>query len=111
MPCLRFATSVPPTPTEVTAQVKNINISSVRVAWRWTSSDQAPDCFNTTSVTYRPEGGGELSLQLSNPAATKATLTDLQCNTNYTISVHASSGSNDAMSVPRTVSLPARGTV
>ena len=101
-------TSAPPTPTEVTTQVTNA--SSLRVTWRWTSSDQAPDCFNTTYVTYRPEGGGESFQQLSDPAATKATLTDLQCNINYTISVHTSNGSNDTRSAPRTVLLPARGT-
>ena len=83
-------TPAPPTPTEVTAEV--INTSSVRVAWQWTSSGPAPNCFNTTTVTYRPEGGGESSLQLSDPAATEATLTDLQCNTNYTITVVATAG-------------------
>ena len=40
-------------------------------------------------MTYHPEGGGESSLQLSDPAATEATLTDLQCNTSYTITVVA----------------------
>ena len=67
-----------------------MNASSVRVAWQWASS--APNCFNTTHVTYRPEGGGESSLQLSDPAATEASLTDLQCNTNYTITVVATAG-------------------
>ena len=83
-------TSAPPIPTEVTAQVTNV--SSLRVTWRWTSSDQAPYCFNTTSVTYCPEGGDESSLQLSDPAATEATLTGLQCNINYTITVVAIAG-------------------
>ena len=101
-------TSAPPTPTEVTAQVTNV--SSLRVTWRWTSSDQAPHCFNTTSVTYRPEGGDESSLQLSDPAATEATLTDLQCSTSYTISIHTNSSSNDTRSAPRPVLLPTRGT-
>ena len=77
----------PPTPTEVTTWF--VSASSVRVAWQWTSSGPAPDCFNTTHVTYHPEGGGESSLQLSDPAATEATLTGLQCNTNYTITVVA----------------------
>ena len=83
-------TPAPPTPTGVTTQT--VNASSVRVAWQWTSSGQAPDCFNTTTVTYRPEGGGESSLQLSDPAATEATLTGLQCNTDYTITVVATAG-------------------
>ena len=83
-------TPAPPTPTEVTAW--SVNASSVRVTWQWTRSGPAPDCFNTTHVTYHPEGGGESSLQLSDPAATEATLTDLQCNTNYTITVVATAG-------------------
>ena len=69
-----------------------MNASSVRVAWQWTSSGPAPNCFNTTHVTYHPEGGSESSLQLSDPAATEATLTDLQCNTSYTIAVVATAG-------------------
>ena len=56
------------------------------------SSDQAPNCFNTTTVTYRPEGGDESFQQLSDPAATEATLTDLQCSTSYTIAVVATAG-------------------
>ena len=43
-------------------------------------------------MTYHPEGGGRLSLKLSDPAATEATLTDLQCNTNYTVTVVATAG-------------------
>ena len=83
-------TPAPPTPTEVTAQFTSA--STVRITWQWTSSDPAPDCFNTTTVTYHPEGGGRLSLKLSDPAATEATLTDLQCNTNYTVTVVATAG-------------------
>ena len=43
-------------------------------------------------MTYHPEGGGESFLQLSDPAAIEATLTGLQCNTNYTITVVATTG-------------------
>ena len=44
-------------------------------------------------MTYCPDGGGESSLQLSDPAATEAIiLTDLQCNTSYTITVVATAG-------------------
>ena len=43
-------------------------------------------------MAYRPKGGSASSLQLSDPAATEATLTDLQCNTNYTITVVATAG-------------------
>ena len=83
-------TPAPPTPTEFTAQFTSA--STVRITWQWTSSDPAPDCFNTTTVTYYPEGGGKLSLKLSDPAATEATLTDLQCNTSYAITVVATAG-------------------
>ena len=40
-------------------------------------------------MTSHLEGGGESSLQLSDPAANKTTLTDLQCDTNYIITVVA----------------------
>ena len=69
-----------------------MSASSFRVAWQWTSSGSAPSCFNTTTVTYHPEGGGESSLQLSDRAATEATLTELKCSTNYTITVVATAG-------------------
>ena len=97
----------PPTPTEVTVQV--VNASSVRVAWQWTSSGSAPSCFNTTRVTYHPEGGGDSSLQLRDPAATETILTvhGLQCNTRYTITVVATAGSRE--SVARTVPLMLKG--
>ena len=93
--------SAPPTPTGVTTQFTNA--SSVRVTWQWTSSGPAPNCFNTTTVIYRPEGGSESSLQLSDPAATEATLTDLQCNTNYTITVVATAGAHRRESVAKRV--------
>jgi len=76
-----------------------MNVSSARVAWQWTSSSPAPNCFNTTTVTYHPEGGGESYLQLSNPAAAEAILTDLQCSTNYTITVVATAGEHRRESV------------
>ena len=80
----------PPTPTEVTAQFTSV--STVRVTWQWNSSDPTLDCFNTTTVTYCPEAGDESFQQLSDPAATEVTLTDLQCNTSYTITVVATAG-------------------
>ena len=97
----------PPTPTEVTAEI--ITASSVMVSWQWTSSSSAPNCFNTTTVTYRPEGGDESSQQLSYPAATETTLTNLQCNTNYTITVVATAGEHRRKRVARTVYLPQQG--
>ena len=87
---LYHTTPAPPTPTDTTAQI--VSTSNVRVTWQWTSSSPAPDCFNTTTVTYRPEGGSESSLQLSDPAATEATLNIHQCNANYTTTVVATAG-------------------
>ena len=86
-----------------------MNVSSIRVAWKFSSSGPPPNCFNITTVTYHPEGGGESSLQLSNPGATEATLTDLQCNTNYTITVEATAGEHRSKSVAMTVNLPLQG--
>ena len=85
-----------------------MNASSVRVAWQWTRSGPVPSCFNTTTVSYRPEEGGESSLQLSDPVATEAILTDLQCNTNYTITVVATAGQHRRESV---AFLPLQGMV
>ena len=99
-------TPAPPTPTNVT---QLMNASSFMVAWQWTSSGSVPSCFNTTHVTYRPERGVESSLQLSDPAATEATLTNLQCNTNYTITVMATAGEHRRKSIARTVYLPLPG--
>ena len=86
-----------------------MNASSVKVAWQWNSSAPASDCFNTTTVTYHSEEGGESSLQLSDPAATGATLTDLQCNTSYTINVVATAGEYRRASVAMTVFVPLQG--
>ena len=80
----------PPTPTEVIAQ--SMNVSNVLVTWQWNSSDSAPNCFNTTNITYHPEGGYESSRQLSDPAVNMTTLIGIQCNTSYTITVVATGG-------------------
>ena len=77
-------------PTGVSAHFTSA--SSVRVTWQWNSSGPAPNCFVTTTVTYRPEGGDESFIPLSDPAANETTLTDLQCSTNYTITVVATAG-------------------
>ena len=83
-----------------------MNASSVRVTWQWTSSDPAPSCFNTTCVTYHPEGGRESSLQLRDPAATETILTGIQSNTCYTITVVATAGEHRRESVITAVLLP-----
>jgi len=43
--------------------------------------------------------------------STSATLSNLQCNTQYNISVYADGGRTGKRSITRVVSLPARGTV
>ena len=86
-----------------------MNASSVRAAWQWTSSGPAPSCFNTTRVTYHPEGGGESSLQLRDPSANETILTGLQCNTNYTITVVATAGEHRRESAAIAVFLPLQG--
>ena len=96
----------PPTPTVVTGLV---TLTGIRVAWQWTSSGPAPSCFNTTSVTYHPEGGGESSLQLRDPAATETILTGLQCNICYTITVVATAGEHRRESAAIAVFLLLRG--
>ena len=100
-------TPAPPTPTDVTAQPKNA--SSVRITWQWTNSGPAPSCFNTTTVTYHPEEGGEFSLQFSDPAVTEATLAGLQNNRCYTITVVVTAGEHKREGVARTVLLPQQG--
>ena len=99
--------AAPPTPTNVI--VKIMNASSVRVVWQWSNSGSAPSCFNTTTVTYHPEGCGESSLQLSDPAANKTILTGLKNNTCYTITVVATAGEHRRESVARTVYFPLQG--
>ena len=105
--CNTTSPSAPPTPTYVTGEPKNA--SSIRVTWQWTSSGPAPDCSNTTTVTYRPEGGSQSSLQLSDPAANETTLTDLQCNTYYFITVVATAGKHRKESVAVIAYLPLQG--
>ena len=99
-------TPVPPTPTDVIAQFTSA--SSIMVTWQWTSSGPAPDCFNSTTVTYHPEGGSESFLQLSDPAATGANLTGLQINMCYVITVVATAGEHRRVG---RVFLPLPGTV
>jgi len=46
---------------------------------------------------------------VDNTTATSATLSNLQCNTEYTISVYTSGGTTNKTSAFQMVSLPARG--
>ena len=97
-----------PIPVEVRAEVTADN-TSIRVQWGW-SRKGVPMCVNRVRVHYEPEGGSLMMYTVGSTAeATSATLPNLQCNTEYMISIHASGGSNDTRSAPRMVYIPARG--
>ena len=67
-------------------------------------------CVGNVRVDYQPEGGSQMMYTVgSTTAATSTTLLNLQCDTEYTIIVHASGGQTGKTSVSKTVSLPARG--
>jgi len=66
-------------------------------------------CIDSARVDYQPEGGSLMMYIVDNATATSATLSNFQCNTQYTISVYAQGGRTGRKSAPRVVSLPARG--
>ena len=80
----------------------------IRVSWEWSCQG----VLDLVRVHYQPEGGSLMMYTVDNTTATSATLPNLQCNTKYTIWVYVASASHMTgnMSVPRMVSLPARGT-
>ena len=82
--------------------------ASIRVSWEW-SCQGVPMYINSVRVHYQPEGGSLMMYTVDNTTATSATLLNLQCNTKYTIWVHAEGGQFNGTSVLRMVSLPARG--
>ena len=96
-----------PTPVVVRAEVTADN-TSISIKWQW-SRQGLLTCVDLVRVHYRPEGGSLMMYTVSNTTATSATLPNLQCNTEYTIWVYARSGLTNRMSVPRMISLPARG--
>ena len=97
-----------PTPIGLRAEVTSDN-TSIRVQWGW-SSEGVDNCIDWIRVYYLPEGGSLMMYTVgSTTAATSATLPNLQCNTEYMISIHASGGSNDTRSAPRMIYIPARG--
>ena len=83
--------------------------TSISVSWQW-SRQGLSMCVGNVRVDYQPEGGSLLMYTAgSTVAATSATLLNLQCDTVYTVWVHASGGQTGKTSVSKTVSLPARG--
>ena len=76
-----------PVPVGVRAEVTADN-TSIRVSWQW-SCQGVPDLLR---VDYQPEGGSRIMHTVGSTTATSATLPNLQCNTNYTITVVATAG-------------------
>ena len=68
-------------------------------------------CLDSVRVDYQPEGGSQIMYTVDNATETSATLSNLLCNRQYTISVYAVGGKTGRRSSFTVVSLPARGTV
>ena len=97
------------TPFAVKAEVTADN-TSIRVSWEW-SRHGVLMCVGFVRVYYQPEGGSLMRYTVNSTTATSATLPNLQCDTKYTVWVHAYTrgGQTGKRSVSRIVSLPARG--
>ena len=85
-----------PVPVEVRAEA---TAASIRVSWQW-SRRGVPMCVNLVRVDYQPEGGSWMMYTVGTTAITSATLPNLQCNTKYTISIHARGNLSDTRSDP-----------
>ena len=96
-----------PAPVGVRAEATAGN-RSIIVSWEW-SRQGVLMCVDLVRVHYQPEGGSLMMHTVDNTTATSATLPNLQCNTKYTIWVHARGGRINRTNTPRMVSLPARG--
>jgi len=81
--------------------------TSIRVLWEW-SDEGLLTCLDSVRVYYQPEGGSLMMYTVDSATATSATLSSLQCNTQYNITVYAEGGRTSRRSVNRVVSLPAR---
>ena len=97
-----------PGPFIVRAEV-NADNTSVKVSWQW-SRQGVPMYINLVRVHYQPEGGSLMMYTVGSTTATSATLPNLQCNTKYTMWIHAEGGQLNRTSSSRMVSIPARGT-
>ena len=103
-------TDIPaPAPVIVRAEVTADN-TSIRVLWVW-SRQGLLMCLDSVRVDYQPEGGSLMMYTVDSATATSATLSNLLCNTQYTITIYAVGGRTGRRSTTRAVSLPARGTV
>jgi len=93
-----------PTPVGVRAEVTADN-TSIRVSWQWSCQG----VLNLVRVDYQPEGGSEIMYTVDNTTATSATLSNLPCNTEYTIWVHVRGSQINRTGASKKVYLPARG--
>ena len=78
--------------------------------WEWPRQSVLL-CFDSVRVDYQPEGGYQMMYTVDSATATSATLSNLPCNTQYTISIVAEGGTTGMRSLTTVVSLPARGIV
>lgn len=101
-----YCTDVP-TPVRVRAEVTADN-TSIRVSWQWRILNMSI-CVDLIRVYYLlPSWRGSHTVGNST-ATTSAILTNLQCDTEYTIWVDASGGPTSKESSSVMVYLPARG--
>ena len=84
--------------------------TSIQVLWEW-SRQSVLLCFDSVRVDYQPEGGSQMMYTVDSATVTSATLSNLQCNTQYTICVVVVGGRTGTRSLTTVVSLPARGIV
>ena len=104
-----YAISDIPAPVRVRAEATSDN-TSIRVLWEW-SVQGLLICLASVRVDYQPEGGSLMMYTVDSATATSSTLSNLPCNTHYSISVYAVGGRTGKRSVTTVVSLPARGIV
>ena len=98
-----------PQPLGMRAEVTADN-TSIRVLWEW-SNEGVFACLDSVRVDYQPEGGSLMMYTVDSATATSATLSNLQCNTQYFITVRARGSVLIKSSTASVVSVPARGTI
>ena len=102
-----YAIADMPVPFGVRGEVTADN-TSIQVSWELLRQG-VPICVDLVRVHYQPEGGSEMMYTVDNATATSATLSNLQCNTNYTLWVYAQFGNTGGRSALKMTSLPPRG--
>ena len=99
-----------PAPVRVRAEATADN-TSIRVLREWSYQGELM-CIESARIDYQPEGVfSPLMYTMDSVTATSANLSNLQCNTQYTINVYAEGGRTSKRRITRVVFLPARGTV